>query len=186
MKRIYLVKKDPSAPSSDDNWIYMNKQEYLQFIATPEGKSRKDYFAQLDAADEDDVMYIVECENKLVAKCIRADKDAHDYLREQEMKSKIFTVSLDEMRANKEGLSILETLSDSDDDLLIGALKKMELETLRIALNSLDTEEKRIIDCLYFKDKVMSARALSTSLNIPQKTLHNRKMRIYEKIKKYF
>ena len=60
MKRIYLVKKDPNMPPSEDNWIYMNQYQFCRFVETPEGKQRKNNFGQINAVDQEDLLYIVE------------------------------------------------------------------------------------------------------------------------------
>ena len=79
MKHIFLVKKNPALPGSDDNWIYMNYQQYQRFLNTPEGRERKNNFAQIDRVSRRDVLYTIEGDSDVVKK-IMVEKDAHDYL----------------------------------------------------------------------------------------------------------
>ena len=58
MKKIYMVKKNPNMPESEDNWIMMNGYEFARFMETEEGQRRKKNFAQIDACGEEDVIYV--------------------------------------------------------------------------------------------------------------------------------
>ena len=186
MKRIYLVKKDPLMPPAEDNWIYMNQYEFIDFMNTPAGKRRKENFGQLDAIDEGDVIYIVECENKL-AKQLRKDKNNSDYLREFEKNITLLSLDTPEDEANDaDDRDYLDKVFLSEEDLTKETLLKLDIEKLRIAINSLDDEEKWIIQKLFFDERTISARELSEMMNIPQKTLHYRKTQIFKKIRKNF
>lgn len=175
-------------PPSEDNWVFMNQHEYLEFLKTPEGKCRKNNFGQLDAIDEDDVIYVIECGNK-DAKRIRSEKDEHDYLFEQQVTNNVCLLSLDslfEERVDKENLSPHEKIYKSEDDVVAETLKNMDIDTLHIAIASLDDLEKMIIEKLFFDEKTVSSRELSSLLGMPVMTLHKKKMRIFKKIKKFF
>ena len=187
MKRIYLVKKDPLMPPSEDNWIVMEQQEYIAFANTPEGKLRKKNFAQLDGTDVSDVMYFIESDEETV-KAYRKDKDEHDYLREQEDKYKTYMLSLDslERESDYESVNSFNKISVSDEDVVAESLMKSNIETLKTALSSLDADERMIIERLYLDEKTVSARELSKLLEIPQKTLHYRKTQIFKKIRNFF
>lgn len=188
MKKIYLVKKDPLMPPSEDNWIYMNEYQYCRFIETPEGKKRKKNFGNITGADDGDIVYIVECgESK--AKQYRREIDRHDYLREIEEKENITIISLDspvEEGNDADERGYLDKFIISDEDLTKDTLKKLDIDMLYLAINSLDDEEKWIIQKLFFDEKTMSARELSKMMNIPQKTLHYRKTQIFKKIRTFF
>lgn len=187
MERIYLVKKDPLMPTSEDNWIYMNQHEFIAFMNTPAGQSRKENFGQLDGVDEEDVIYIVESEPKLAAQ-IRKDKNRHDYLRQIEIDENITLVSLETptYETSEDELGLQEKCFIADDDVVNDAIKHMDCETLRRAISSLDEEERMILQRLYLEEKPMSARKLSSILNIPVMTLHCKKIRIFDKMRKYF
>lgn len=187
MKKIYLVKKDPLMPTSEDNWIYMNQHEFIAFMNTPAGKSRKDNFGQLDGVDEDDVIYIVESEPKLATQ-MRKEKKRHDYLHQIEIDENICLVSLDNptYESSEDELSLQEKYFIADDDVVRDTIKHLDCETLRFAISTLDEEERMILQSLYLDEKPVSARKLSLILNVPVMTLHKRKNRILKKIRNYF
>ena len=78
MKKVYLVKKDPSQPESRDNWIVMNSYEFAMFMKTPEGRKRSNNFGRLNGCDDDDVIIIVEC-GKENAREWKREKERNDY-----------------------------------------------------------------------------------------------------------
>lgn len=51
---IYLVKKNPNKPNSEDNWLMMSIAEFNEFVKTPEAKGR--YFADLGAHEYSDIV----------------------------------------------------------------------------------------------------------------------------------
>ena len=61
MRKVFYVKKNPTMPMSNDNWIEMNSFEFEQFIHTPEGHERRYNFGRLDACSEDDAIIYIEC-----------------------------------------------------------------------------------------------------------------------------
>ena len=61
---------------------------------------------------------------------------------------------------------------------------KLLLEMLLEALAELTTDERRLIDALFYQDK--SERDLAKETGIPQKTINNRKKAILKKLKKFF
>ena len=187
MKRIYLVKKDPLMPPSEDNWIVMEQQEYIAFANTPEGKLRKKNFAQLDGTDVSDVMYFIESDEETV-KAFRKEKDEHDYLREQEDKYKTYMLSLDslERESDYESVNAFNKISASDDDVVAEALKDMDLIKLSIALSTLDEEEIELISKLFLAAQPLSATQYGKLINESQQTVSYRKKKILEKLKSFF
>lgn len=187
MERIYLVKKDPLMPQSEDNWIRMTKPEFIEFLKTPAGKLRKSNFGQINGVDENDVIYIVECDTKM-ARTLRSEKNKSAYQKQVHKKEKITILSFEtpdeDLEIDERGYK--DKLYIAEDDVVKDTLKKMDLETLRLAISTLDDEEKWIIRKLFFDEKTMSARELSEMMQIPQKTLHYRKNQIFKKIRKFF
>lgn len=183
MKKIYLVKKNPNMPVSEDNWITMNGYEFARFIETEEGQRRKKNFAQVDACGEEDDIYVVECSEER-AKEWRSEKDAHDYLKECEEESGIETISFDGVEVDGEELSLEEVIADPNSDFLEDLIRTMECENLMHLLVTLPLEEYVIIHHLYLSETPMSERTLARKMNLPQKTLNNRKLKIFARLKK--
>ena len=45
-KKIYLVKKEPLGPQTENNWKQLTGREFHEFITSPEGKGR--YFIKME------------------------------------------------------------------------------------------------------------------------------------------
>ena len=184
MKKIYMVKKNPNMSESEDNWIMMNGYEFARFMETEEGKSRRKNFAQIDACGEEDDIYVVECGEER-AKEWRSEKDAHDYLKECEAESGIETVSFDFVEVDGEELSLEEVVADPNSDFLTDLIRKLEQEKLMHILEALPLEDYAIIHHLYLSETPISERTLARKMNLPQKTLNNRKLQIFARLKKF-
>lgn len=70
-------------------------------------------------------------------------------------------------------------VGESVDDTVI---KTMMIEKMLICLKQLDLEEQRLITDLFFKDK--SERKVSGETGVPQRTIHDRKVKVLIKLKK--
>ena len=187
MKKIYLVKKDPNMPPSEDNWIYMNQYQFCRFVETPEGKQRKNNFGQINAVDQEDLLYIVEC-GESMAKQFRKEIDEHDYLREQEEKNSIYFVPFDTLSSgdDNEAIKPYNKLIASDDDVVAETFKSMDIETLRYAISTLEKDEKELIFNLFLAEQTMSETQYGGIINESQQTISYRKKKVLEKLKSFF
>lgn len=70
---------------------------------------------------------------------------------------------------------------DSSVDVEEEAIKILEIEALNEALNNLNTEERKIIQLIFFEE--FSERKVSEIIGTTQKTINNRKKRILKKLK---
>lgn len=68
-------------------------------------------------------------------------------------------------------------------DIVNYVYKNTLYENLHLAIKSLTEYEQNIIELIYLQDK--TEREVATILNIPNTTLHNKKVRILKKLKKY-
>lgn len=182
MKKIYMVKKNPNMPESEDNWIMMNGYEFARFMETEEGQSRKKNFAQIDACGEEDDIYVVECGEER-AKEWRSEKDAHDYLKECEAESGFETISFDSVDHDGEEISLEELIADLDADVLRKVLKREEIFRLRRALKKLQDDEYELIRTMFLGEKRKSERATAKIYGVSCVAIHNRKIDVFEKIK---
>lgn len=146
MRKIYLVKKDPTK-DGQDNWITMNSYEFAMFMKTPEGQERKDNFGQLDACEKDDNIIVMECGAERARKW-RAEKDRHDYLVEQKIASGYTTFSYSSIYSEYEDVTGEEMLQDEECDVEETAIHNLSLADMRQAINSLNSEEKKLISIL--------------------------------------
>ena len=185
MKKIYMVKKNPNMPESEDNWIMMNGYEFARFMETEEGQRRKKNFAQIDACGEEDDIYVVECGEER-AKEWRSEKDAHDYLKECEVESGIETVSFDVVEVDGEELSLEEVVENPESDVVAEVIRKVAHDDLMEALSTLSDSDYDLIYQLFLSDEPLSLSEIAERENVYVSTIMRRRDKILEKIKKYF
>ncbi len=185
MKKIYMVKKNPNMPESEDNWIIMNGYEFARFMETEDGQSRKKNFAQLDACGDEDDIIIAECGEKR-AKEWRAEKDAHDYLRECEIESGIETVSFYSTDVDGEEINLEDVVGDPDVDVVADVIKKVTHEALVVALQKLSESEYDLIYHLYLSEHRMTESEYGEIHDLTQQAIHYRKMQVLQTLKNYF
>ena len=180
---VYLIKKNPNLPNSEDNWIMMSIAEFNEFIKTPVAKGR--YFADVGAHEYSDTWYVVECDKETALKW-RRELNRHYYLKRMERESGLKTVSMSSLIINEEEYNGEEILADSDADVVAEVMQKMAFETLEKVLDSLTAEEYDILYNLYLTDEPLTEREYGMLKGIPQKTLNDRKIRILKKVKSFF
>lgn len=180
---IYLVKKNPNKPDSEDNWLTMSIAEFNEFIRTPEAKGR--YFADLGAHEYSDVWYIAECDKATALKG-RKEFNRHYYLKRMERESGFQTVSMSSLIIGDELYNGEEIIADPDADVVAEVMQKIALETLETALDSLSAEEFAIIHHMYLAEETLSEREYARVLGVPRMTLRYWKMQALEKVRKYF
>lgn len=185
MKKIYMVKKNPNMLDNEDNWIMMNGFEFAMFMKTEEGQRRKNNFAQLDACSEDDDIYIVECGEER-AKEWRAEKDAHDYLKECEAESGLETVSFNAVNMDGEEINLEDVFADPEIDMVVEVVQKVTLEALLDALIKLSRKNYELIYHLYLSDRPMKEKEYAEICECTQQAINYRKKQAIKKLKKYF
>lgn len=184
MKKIYLVKKDVNKPSGEGNWIKMTPYEFAQFMKTPEGQSRKKNFAQLDGCDYNDDIIVAECEEKL-AKKIRAEKDAHDYLMSIEKEMGYTVFSYNEQENSEDELTGEELLEDESVDVENETLTNILIEKMREGLKTLSENEIHLLKKMYLDNSPMSAKEYANKYAIPETTIHCRKHSALKKLRRF-
>ena len=65
-------------------------------------------------------------------------------------------------------------------------MENIKYNILNQALNSLNTEEYQMLDCLYLANHRISQRKLAEQNLIPKSTLNNKINAIFEKVRNYF
>lgn len=83
-------------------------------------------------------------------------------------------------------VTLADITGNSDESVEDKAIRNLDLEILHRALHSLSKEEYRIIECLYLADETMTERALAQVLGKSQPYIHRLKMKIFDKIRKFF
>ena len=185
MKKIYLVKKDINKPAGDGNWITMSPYEFAQFMKTTEGYKRRKYFAQIDACNYDDKIIVMECDQIVLAKKIRAEKDAHDYLMGIANEIGYTVFSYNEQTGSEDDMSGEELLKDDSietEDEIITRIYNSNI--VNIGLNHLTTNEREFIESLFLIDKPLNVQECSIKYGISEDLVYQRKHRILLKLKK--
>ncbi len=180
MKRIYLVKKDPNAPSCGDNWIQMNGWEFIAFLRTPEGQRRAGNFGQLDGCGTDDVIIIAECGDR-TARAWRALRDGSGYQRKLQERMGIAFCSLEE--EIEEDLTIMDTIADPGSDMEEELIRRQTAEALREALESLSDAERDLIYCLFLNEERMTEAEYGRRIGVTQGYVNRQKQKILAKLR---
>ena len=116
----------------------------------------------------------------------RKQERREQYVRDSKNEYNPIILSLDNIREEEgEELSYHEIIA-SDYDLEEEVLMSEKLAILRKSLSALNKEERQIIHDLFFEDAPMTEREYARSKGIPQKTMNNRKIAIFKKMRKFF
>lgn len=139
---------------------------------------------------------------RINGKSVEVSTEIYDIYIQGERKSRYFTDDLKRekiiVNQEKETVTFIPSREDSFDRLKDEnkiqfmddsesvenkVLKTLMLEKLFKSLELLDSEERKIIDAIYYEGK--TEREISAETGIPQKTINNRKRKILAKLKKF-
>ena len=184
MRRIYLVRKDPKEEISKDNWLVMNRNEFLEFITSEEGRKRSKEFGKLNACSGGDYMIIAECGRKM-AENWRARKDREDYLRfvEKEQREAGGLLSFETGLSGEEDIGFEEIVAGDDEPLADTVLIRVMTDKLRVAAATLSGEEMLLINKMFLSDRQMTEKQFGNYLGVSKDTIHSRKIRTLKKLR---
>ena len=185
MRKVFYVKKNPTMPMSNDNWIEMNPFEFEQFIHTPEGHERRYNFGRLDACSEDDAIIYIECGVEK-AKEWESEINRRKYIQKVKKACDVTVCSYSALISDDypfETYSGEQYLEDTDYDLEEIVMKNLDLERLHDALKTLSQEQMDLICALYLRDEPMSQYA--SVLGISKNAVQCRKNVILKKLRKF-
>lgn len=143
-RKIYLVKKDPTCKKADIEWLQLSGREFFRFLRSSESQGR--YFIRL----RDDISF--ECDDIYIEATLseyrewRVKENAHNYLKRtnKDYETLSFDAPIDSEENTLHDLVGCDQPSVEDD-----ALRKIELERINFALESLSPDERFIIDSYY-------------------------------------
>lgn len=182
MKKIYLVKKDVNKPAGEGNWIEMNPYEFAMFMKTDEGKQRRPGFGQIDACSSDECIIIAECGVDKARKW-RAEKDAHDYLKQIEIEMGYTVFSYDEQQSTDDDLNGEELIADDELDVENEVITKITYDELYKAISTLSEYEQDLIQSLFFLKPAMREVDFANKYGFTRRTVGYHKKLILEKLK---
>lgn len=184
IKVFYIEDKNGQYVSADGSkrWTRLTGQALYDFLQTERGK--KTYF--FVDTDDNGVAIGVEITNKDQQLVFETDKRRRRYVSESQKESGYITVSFDYFETEDGTSTGDEVIPNDDDSIEDDVLRRIDIETLRRALETLSEDEYALIRVLYLQKKPMTERELSRKTGIPQKTINDRKARILKKLKSFF
>lgn len=192
MKKEYFAWKDgKQAVDGHQEWIKISKREHRKIYESNKhcAADMRRYFVTLSGVDVGDACYCFECDYEEYKK-YRAEKEQRarkaKLARNDETKyGSPRLLSFDAEYSDDLGdlYTLHELVGDEStrfEDDLINSI------ALKFALGRLTESERQMIYLLFFEsDENISEREIADMMEIPQKTLNNRKLKILEKLKKY-
>lgn len=135
--------------------------------------------------DPDGEAVFIEVPDKFRKEVI-SEKNHRHYVKAAIKGSNIEAVSFQQLFSEKEELTYEDIIASPFANVEDIVIRKIDRETLRLALCTLSAYELMIVDALFLSDSPISERELSRRLGVPQKTLNNRKKRILNKLRSFF
>ena len=154
-----------------------------EFVHTAEGKGRR-FLELVDLEDEDNILKIEVPSYGM--KGFRQDERHEQYVADTARKYDYSILSLNSGENEDSEETLDAFIADENVDVERDALHQCDLETLRKALRTLSEEELALITALYLRDEPMTEREYAKEKNLAPMTIHDRKIRILAKLKKYF
>ena len=184
MKKIVLVKKDPSRAAGEDNWIVMNSYEFAMFMKTSEGQRRRSGFGVLPCCGAGDAMIIAECGEEL-AREWKSAANREYYLRKRNAEHGNLVFSYSVLSAlSGDGHFGEETLWDEKVNVEKIVQERLAKEKLREALRSLDAEERDLVEKMYLAEPPMTEEEYASSVGIKRYQANYRKYRVLKKLRR--
>ncbi len=179
-KTIYLVKKNPESKKENTEWLQMSGEEFYRFIHSEEGEGR--YFIHLtdDVEYEADEIYIEAGYEEFCS--WKREDNRHRYLADSA--KDIVLISSDVPVTGGEEL-LIDTIQDENISIDETIIKKDMLKDLCEAMASLSSDEKAIIQTLYFSGHIVTEAEAGKNLGMSQQVLHYRKKKIFSKLAKF-
>ena len=167
MKTRYFRRKQNCAAVE---WIEMSGTEYLDFVRDPENKDR--FFLNMKNV-------VLECSKEEYLQN-RAEKRRSDYLAEDKKDWTIISLFAQEDKET----SGEEVIPDMETDVEEEIIHTITLQKLREVLAALPKEDAELLTALYLQTPPLTLRAYSEQTGIPVMTLHYRKERLLQLLKK--
>ena len=183
MKTVYLVKKDVSI-DAEDNWIIMDFQQFNSFLITLKGKEPKRFFRKVANCSSKDQRIIIEVDSETARKMDIERVQAHR-IREKRARSEYMLVSYSTIQDEEHELNGEEAIIDEECDVEVEALLNMEIEQLRLAIASLQEDDRQFIQRMFLSGNEYSEREFAEILGASRSAVNWRKTVIFNKIRSY-
>lgn len=157
-------------PPKTTEWIEMTGKEFICFINSPEGKQR--FFI--------DMGNVVLETTKAETLAHKREKNHSDYLKSQE---EHFTILSIYAVKDLNGCSGEEVIYDGSQNVEDEVISAMEVESLRTALDMLDSESRQMIYSLYLANERKTERELARETGVSQSAINKQKKKILKFLK---
>ena len=182
MANKYFVWKDVNCNGVNPEWIEMDGRTFYEFTKDHANKNRRFVRLGNEVCEEADIIYL-EATYEQFLKWHK--EDVRNYrIRKDEKENPYKKVSFDDKAGELHDLTFNEVVPDDSVNVEQEVVSKLHYEYVRKIVMDLPLEERHIIEVMYYGPKQLSARSAATIFGIPQKTLNNKKIKIFEKIKK--
>jgi DNA-directed RNA polymerase specialized sigma subunit len=182
--KFYIKNDNGNILSMDGKTRYtlLEGKAAYDFLKTEDGK-RRCFHVEID--ENGDKLGIEA--NPEIEKQYEADERHARYLRQIEVECNITVVSANMLVsvAGEDDIEMVETFADQETDVECGAMRNMDLQSLRKALSKLLKEEYDLIYQLFLAEEPLTERQYGAVKGIPQKTVNCRKQAILGKLKKF-
>lgn len=183
MKPIYLVKKDVSI-DAEDNWIMMDYQQFNSFLLTLKGKEPKRFFRKVANCSRKDQRIIIEVDAETARK-MDIERAQANRIRNKRARSGYILVSYSAIQDEEHELNGEEAIIDEDCDVEIEALLNVEVDQLRLALASLQEDDRQFIEQMFFSGNEYSEREFAKILGVSRSSVRFRKKVVFDKIRNF-
>ena len=180
---IYYVKKDPTAPKEEVEWLRVRKAEFFR-IMDQEYEGQKRYFEKLKKDSGRDDAPVIFIESTIAEyQSVQKDRNHADYLHQQAKKVK--KLSLDGLEDGEKKDGGRKALSEE-----MNLTERIELEQLKEALRSLlaglDETSQMLADIYYLEfDQKIKQKDMAKRLGISPSAVSQRLKVIRTRLQKY-
>ena len=183
--KIYYI-EDPNGTYASENgsrrFTRLEGKEAYDFLKSSMGQGRR--FMKLVNIDSDDDEINIEVHSKNM-KSIRKHERREQYVADIANTWSYEVLSLD-YEETTDGEMLSEIVADEDVNVEKEVFQKIDLETLRKALDALSEDEYALICALFLQDKPMAECEYAAHVGITQQAVNKRKRATLNKLKKYF
>lgn len=175
----YLVKKDPLSNTDNQEWIYMDGEQFYEFTRSPAGRGR--YFIHLldDISCESDEIYIEASYEKYRA--WKQEHNHHQYLAGYMKENRPLSI---DAPIREGGELLVDILVDGRDPLDEVFAERDERERLGQIISEIQPEERQLIEIMYLSGKNRTEEETAKVLGVSRDVVKRRKKKVFSKIKK--
>ena len=177
MAKKFLVWKDKNCNGVNPEWLFLTGEEFYELIKKEENKDR--HFIKMPPIDKSDDEIIIEANEVEYKKWLKEYKRSL-YLYETRKNVEVISVNV---FADEDDADLYEKTASDEESIEDVVEKSILIGKLHEAIEQLTDEEKEIIRLYYFADDA-TERSVATKMGMHYMTLHNKKTKILEKLKK--